>query len=226
MADKKNSMKIGIYGGAFNPIHIGHLRTAEDVYFMLSLDIVCFIPSGRPAFTKPRLVSAHHRHEMVRMAIDDNPHFSISDIETKGHGKSYSIDTVRKLNTKGTDLYFIIGIDAFIDLPGWKEPDSLMSLANIVVISRPGYSFSDISSSPYLKKVPKKIFSELDRGVKDLFSFNVSDEKKCFLCCVTGLNISASHIRDMLIKGRNTKYLLPDLVKSYIISHRLYLSST
>ncbi len=217
-------MKIGIYGGAFNPIHIGHLRTAEDIYEMLSLDKVCFIPAGKPAFSKPGLVSAHHRYEMARIATDDNPHFSISDIETKRRGKSYSVDTVRELSAKGSDLYFIIGIDAFIDLPGWKEPDSLVSQANLVVISRPGYSFSNISSSHYLKKIPKKIFSELDKGVKKVFSFNISDGKQCFLCRVTELNISASNIRDMLIDGRNAKYLLPDSVKSYIISHKLYMN--
>jgi nicotinate-nucleotide adenylyltransferase len=218
-------MKIGIFGGAFNPIHYGHLRSAEDVLERLSLDSICFIPSGTPAFSKPLMVSALHRYEMVRIAIEDNSRFSLSDIEVSRRGKSYSVDTLKKLGNKDRDMYFIIGIDAFIDLPGWKEPDTLVRLANLVVISRPGYSFSDIASSPYLKKVPRSIFREIDRGVTEVFSCEISPEKRCFLCRVTELNISASHIRSLLTAGMNVKYLLPDSVKSYIISHKLYAGS-
>jgi nicotinate-nucleotide adenylyltransferase len=196
-------MKIGIFGGAFNPIHYGHLRSAEDVLERLSLDSICFIPSGTPAFSKPRMVSALHRYEMVRIAIEDNSRFSLSDVEVSRGGRSYSVDTLKKLGDNDRDIYFIVGIDAFIDLPGWKEPDTLVKLANLVVISRPGYLFSDTVSSPYLKKVPRRVFREIDRGVTDIFSCEIS----------------------LLSAGMNVKYLLPDSVKSYIISHRLYTVS-
>jgi len=216
--------KIGIFGGAFNPIHYGHLRTAEDVADMLSLDRVLFIPSGKPAFRKHGLAEARHRYQMTKTAVDDNPLFAISGIEVKTRGRSYSADTVRKLKEEHDDynLYFIMGIDAFIDLPFWKEPESLIKLANIVVISRPGYSFAGLSSSPYLKKIPKKNLNELDKGVRKTFSFKMPYGQRCHLLNVTGLNISASRIRNLLMSGKDTKYLLPDSVKSYIISHKLY----
>jgi len=217
-------MKIGIFGGAFNPIHYGHLRTAEDVADMLSLDRVLFIPSGKPAFKKPGLAEARHRYQMTKAAIDDNPRFAISDIEVKTSGRSYSADTVRKLKEKHEDynLYFIMGIDAFADLPEWKEPESLIELANIVVISRPGYSFTELSSLPYLKRISKKILKELDKGTRKKFSFRMPAGQRCHLLRVTGLNISASRIRNTLMSGKSSKYLLPDSVKSYIISHNLY----
>jgi nicotinate-nucleotide adenylyltransferase len=217
-------MKIGIFGGAFNPIHYGHLRTAEDVADMLSLDRVLFISSGKPAFKKPGLADARHRYQMTKIAIDDNPIFAISDIEVKTRGKSYSADTVRKLKEKHKDynLYFIMGIDAFADLPDWKEPENLIKLANIVVISRPGYLFSDLSSSPYIKRISKKVLKDLDKDTRKKFSFKMPAGQRCHLLKVTGLNISASRIRNALMSGKNAKYLLPDSVKSYIISNKLY----
>lgn len=217
-------MKIGIFGGAFNPIHYGHLRTAEDAADMLSLDRVLFIPSGKPAFKKPGLADARHRYQMTKIAIDDNALFAISDIEIKTPGRSYSADTARKLKERHKDynLYFIMGIDAFADLPDWKEPESLITLANIVVISRPGYLFEDISASPYIKRISKKVLKELDKGARKKFSFKMPAGQRCHLLRVTGLNISASRIRNALMSGKNAKYLLPDSVKSYIISHKLY----
>ncbi|MEW6713952.1 MAG: nicotinate-nucleotide adenylyltransferase [Nitrospirota bacterium] len=216
--------KIGIFGGAFNPIHYGHLRTAEDVADMLALDRVLFIPSGKPAFKKPGLADARHRYQMTKRAIDDNPRFSISDIEVKTSGRSYSADTVMKLKEIHDDynIYFIMGIDAFADLPHWKDPDDLMRLANIVVISRPGYLFAGLSPSPYLKSISKRVLEDLDKGARKKYSFKMPAGQRCHLLKVTGLNISASRIRNTLMSGKNAKYLLPDSVKSYIISHRLY----
>jgi len=217
-------MKLGIYGGAFNPIHYGHLRTAEDVADELSLDKILFIPSGRPAFKKPQLAGASHRFRMVKLAVEENPLFSASDIEIKTRGKSFSSDTVKKLKKRYKDasLFFILGIDTFTDLPDWKEPDKLLEMSNIVVISRPGHSFSELSSSPYLKKIREKILNELDSGERKRFSLRMSTGQRCFLLRVTGLNISASLIRKLSVSGKSTKYLLPDSVKSYIISNKLF----
>ncbi len=217
-------MKIGIYGGAFNPIHYGHLRTAEEVFDLLYLDKIFFIPSGKTPFDKPDLEKTSHRYKMVKAAIKGNSHFEISDIEIKSQGKSYTLDTIKKLGDKYKDskLYFILGIDSFLDLPSWKQPNRLINLTNLVIISRPGYTFADLLSSPYLKDIPKKIFKKLDKGMSDKFSFNISKKQKGYLCKVTGLNISASHIRNLIMSGKNIKYLLPDSVKSYIISHKLY----
>ncbi len=217
-------MRIGIFGGTFNPVHYGHLRTAEEVFELFSLDRVIFMPSGITPFDKPDPVKPEHRYKMVKTAIEGNPHFKISNIELKASGKSYTVDTLRKLRDKykGSKLFFIIGIDAFLDLPGWKQPGRLINFTDLVVISRPGYTFMELSSSPYLKNVSGKVLKELDRGARKEFVFDISSRKKCHLCNVTGLNISASNIRSMMIEGGNINYLLPESVKSYIISNKLY----
>lgn len=217
-------MKIGIMGGAFNPIHCGHLRTAEEIFELLSLDTILFIPSGNPPFDKPDLEGAIHRYNMVKRAISDNPHFKISEIEMKRRGRSYSVDTLRKLRQefKEGEFFFIIGIDAFIDLPKWKEPDRLVNLTNIVITSRPGFKFTDLISSPYLKGMQRRVFKELDDNRRTESSYPISKDKSAFFFGVTKINISASYIRRLIKDGRSIKYLLPQVVESYIISHKLY----
>jgi len=220
-------MKIGIYGGTFNPIHYGHLRTAEEVFELLYLDKVLFMPSGRTPFDKPGLEKAEHRYEMVRRAIKGNRRFEVSDLEVRRRGRSYTVDTIKKLKKSYRDcqLYFILGIDAFIDLPGWKQPDILARLTSLVVISRPGYTFSGLASSPYLKGASQRILRALDRGKMNECSFGLSEKQKVYLCNVTGLNISASRIRNLVTSGKKIRYLLPDSVNSYIISNKLYKSN-
>ncbi len=221
------NMKIGIYGGTFNPVHYGHLRTAEEVAERLSLDKVLFIPAGKTPFNKPDLEKAGHRYKMVKAAINGNPHFNISGLEIKASGKSYTVDTLRKLRNRyrKSEFYFILGIDAFIDLPCWKHPGRLVELTNLVVISRPGYSFTELLSSPYLKGVPGKILRELDKRNREEVIIDISKNSKGILINVAGINISASHIRDLMKSGENINYLLPESVKSYIISHNLYINT-
>ncbi len=219
-------MKIGIFGGAFNPIHYGHLRSAEEVFEIFSLDKILFVPDGKPPFRKSELTEARHRYKMVNSALKDNPYFKTSGIEIKTQGKSYTVNTISRLKKKykNAEFFLILGIDAFLDLPEWKQPEKIIGLTNLIVISRPGYSFSELSSSPYLIiDVPVKVLKELDKGSKTKFSFSLREGKECFLCRVTGLNISASGIRDIIKTGKDVKYLLPDSVKSYIISHKLYI---
>jgi nicotinate-nucleotide adenylyltransferase len=217
-------MKIGIYGGTFNPVHYGHLRTAEEVHERLCLDKILFIPSGKTPFDKPNLARASERFEMVEKAIMGNRHFDISDIETKARGRSYSVDTIKKLHrmSEGAEFFFILGIDAFLDLQAWKEPQQLLDMTSLVVMSRPGYLFNDIVSSPFIKGITKRVLTDLERGDIMDYSFDISGTQKGYLTNVTGLNISASRIRSLVIKGESIRYLLPDSVKSYIISHNLY----
>ncbi len=217
-------MKIGIYGGTFNPVHYGHLRTAQEVFDTLQLDKILFIPAGKTPFNKPDLAGAHHRHEMVKRAIKGNRGFEVSDIEISRRGRSYTVDTIKKLNGlhRGCQLFFILGIDAFLDLPGWKDPDTLLDLAHVVVISRPGNTFADLSTSSYLQRVQKKTLRELDKGIIPMVSFDISGKQEGYFCNVTALDISASLIRRLLAAGGKVKYLLPDSVNSYIISNKLY----
>jgi nicotinate-nucleotide adenylyltransferase len=217
-------MKTGIFGGTFNPIHYGHLRAAEEVREMLSLDRILFIPSGKPAFKKPGLINARRRYEMTRIAIKNNQFFEISNIELQNSGTSYSVKTVDKLTSiyKNAEFFFILGIDTFLDLPKWKEPVRFMGLTNLVIILRPGLSFIDLSSSPYLVNVSRKKLIELDNGGKTGVSFSLKTGKKAFLCKIAEIHISASRIRNLVRAGKSIKYLLPDSVESYIISHKLY----
>lgn len=217
-------MRIGILGGTFNPIHYGHLRAAEEVQEMFALDKILFIPSGKPALKKSELISARHRYEMTKIALKKNPLFDISNIEIKTRATSYSVITLSRLTSeyKKSEFFFMLGVDAFLDLPKWKEPARLMEFTNLIIISRPGFSFIDLSASPYLANVSKKTLKELDKGIKTKVSFNPKTGKKTSLCKVTGLNISASRIRDLVRAGESIKYLLPDSVESYIISHTLY----
>jgi len=218
-------MRIGILGGTFNPIHYGHLRAAEEVQKMFSLNKVLFIPAGKPHFKKSGLISAHHRYKMAKIAIKSNQVFDISDIEIKTRGISYSVETITRLANKykNDELFFILGIDAFLDLPKWKQPLRLMELTNFIIISRPGFAFIDLHSSPYLVNLHKRTLRKIDRGTKTKFSINLGTGKKAFLCKVAELNISASRIRSLIKSGKSIKYLLPDSVESYIISHKLYV---
>ena len=216
--------KIGIYGGAFNPVHYGHLRTAEEVYETFSLGKVVFIPSGRTPFDKPDLARPRDRLEMITRAVKGNRHFSVSDIETKSRGKSYTIDTVKKLKKVYPDaeLSFILGIDAFLDLPYWKQPDGLMNLVSFIVISRPGYAFYELQASPYFKGVGTSELKKLDSRRSSELTVDTPSGRKVYLLNVTGFTISASGIRNRIRDGQSIKYLLPDSVKSYIISNTLY----
>ncbi len=220
-------MKIGILGGTFNPIHYGHLRPAEEILEMFKFDRFFFIPAGRPPFKQFRLTDARHRLAMVRAAIKDNPSFEICDIEMKSENISYSVNTVSRLASeyRNADLFFIIGIDAFLDLPKWKQPVKLLKSANCVIMSRPGCCFADLSSSPYLGNVRKKTLMEFDDGSGKKISLNLTTGRKAYLCKVTELDISASSIRSFVKKGKSIKYLLPESVESYIISHKLYRKS-
>jgi len=219
-------MKIGIYGGTFNPVHYGHLRTAHEVAEAMCLDRVIFVPAGETPFDKPDLVKGAHRYKMVKAAIAGNSRFKISAIETRARGKSYTVDTISSFcdKYKKSELYFILGVDAFLDMPLWKKPDRLAAISNIIVMSRPGYTFTDLSKSPYLKKVPLATLRSLDKGKLDAASFKISRNKNCSLVNVTALDIAASKIRELVREGKNTSYLLPESVKSYIISNTLYVS--
>lgn len=220
-------MKIGILGGTFNPVHYGHLRTAEEMREVFALDKFLFIPAGRPPIKKPRLADVRHNYEMTKIAVSGNPRFEISDIEIRTSGISYSVETMRKLTNKyrNTEFFFFIGIDVFLSLPKWKQPVKLMKLANLVVISRPGFCFADLSSSPYFANACKKILRRFDSGTRKKISFNFETGKKIFLCKATELDISSSCIRRLVRSGKNIKYLLPESLESYIISHRLYLKN-
>ena len=216
-------MKIGVFGGTFNPIHYGHLRSAEEIREMFGLDRIFFIPSGNPPLKRKDLAEAGHRLAMVRMAVRNNPFFEVLDVECVRPGKSYTVYTLEQLlkSYPDADLYFMLGIDAFLDISNWREPFKILALANLIILSRPGKNFSDLFNSPYLD-MKKKQLSSLDRGENVLYTHVLQSGKKALLTAVTPIGTSSTEIRKCVKKGFSIKYLLPAEVESYIISTSLY----
>ena len=217
------AQKLGVLGGTFNPIHFGHLAAAELVRDRLKLDRVLFIPSYLPPHKQEmEIPSATHRQEMVKLAIAGNPHFALSDIEVKREGRSYSIDTMEELERlyPGTEFYFITGIDSFSEIQTWKEWERLLSRCRFVVLSRPGYAFSDLTSISFMKPVEQELRA-LDRG--ELSSAMVKTEAfSVFLEQIPLFDISSTDIRRRVRERVSIKYLLPEIVETYILNHTLY----
>jgi nicotinate-nucleotide adenylyltransferase len=217
------TQRIGILGGTFNPIHYGHLAAAEEVRERLNLDRVLFIPSFHPPHKQEDDVpSAAHRMEMFRIATMQNAAFEPSDIEITRGGKSYTIDTIEtfKRTHPDAELYFITGVDSFLDIQTWNRWERLLSLCTFVVLSRPGYRFADLLKIDFLRPAETHVI-ELDRGQRvhveiHAGTFTVNLEM------IPLYDISSTDIRRRVKEGRSIKYLLPDAVETYIIKHKLY----
>jgi nicotinate-nucleotide adenylyltransferase len=218
-------MKLGLLGGSFNPVHDGHLAIARHTREALELDQILFIPTGHPPH-KPNggLAPAQDRYEMVRLAIAPDPAFAISDVEIRRPGKSYSIDTIRQLQQEygpHTQLFFLIGLDAFLDFPSWRDPRTLLELCSFVVLSRPGLSFRSLSTVSLLPPIPYPSLADLDAGRVFRIEAQIGGQR---LICLKQppCPISASDIRARIRQGLPVANLLPPLVESYILRHHLY----
>ena len=232
-SDSKNSalsthhsiLRLGLLGGSFNPVHNGHLAIARQTREALGLDQILFVPTSHPPH-KPNgsLAPAQDRYEMVRLAISSDPTFAISDVEINRPGKSYSIDTIRLLQqTYGaqTQLFFLIGLDAFLDFPSWREPRTLLQLCRFVVLSRPGLLFRSLSTVPLLPPIPVSSLMDLDADRISRIEAPLGTQG---LICLKlpPSPISASNIRSQISQGHPVANLLPPLVESYILQHHLY----
>lgn len=219
-------IRLGIFGGSFNPIHNGHLAVARQAHEILKLDRTLFIPTGDPPHKQDgALAPAHHRYEMVRLAIAGTPAFDLSNIEIARQGKSYSIDTVRELQRQygpATDLFFLIGLDAFLDLPSWREPDALLAACSFVVISRPGQSFKALATLPFLRDITPEQLASLDTGALDRLDLPLSSGQTIICLPLPPSPISASDIRQRIQRGAMLANLLPPSVESYILHKQLY----
>lgn len=190
----RSENKIGILGGSFDPVHIGHLVLAEYALTEYKLDKVLFIPNRIPNLKQPPQATAHHRYRMVKLAIQDNPTFEVSDIEIKRKGVSYTYDTViaLKKKLKNAKLFFIIGSDAYNSLPKWKNFKKLIAEIEFIVAIRPDSK---------IKKIPQVKFQVLS---------------------IPKIAISSSYIRERVEKGMSIRYLVPDGVWQYICEYKLY----
>lgn len=196
--------RIGIMGGTFNPIHYGHLVAAEWSREALDLSRVFFIPSAQPPHKDAAgIVSAEHRLQMVKLALTDHAQFEALDIELQRSGPSYTVDTLEELSRRliNSELYFIMGMDAFLDLPDWKDPARIAAISRLVVVTRPGYGFQLDAAYDTILSRPHRQLIQLE---------------------IPGLHISASDIRHRIASSRTVRYLLPADVEAYIYHHQLY----
>jgi nicotinate-nucleotide adenylyltransferase len=210
--------KIGLFGGTFNPIHLGHLRGAEEIRELCGLDEVIFIPAASPPHKSPtHIVESRHRLEMVRLATQGNPHFSASAVELERPGKSFSIDTLRYFRERSEDaFFFILGRDAFLEIETWKDYQSLFSLSHFIVMIGGGMGGASLSD-----QLPKVLVPSFRDAPESQSWIHRSGHTLRFQE-IHFLDISSTRIRELLGKGRSAKYLVEAGVEGYIEQNGLY----
>ncbi len=200
-------MNIGVMGGTFDPVHLGHLAVAEEARVRLNMAEILFVPAGQPWLKADTCISpAEHRIQMLRLAIADKAYFKLSTVEIERAGPSYAADTVAGLKGQldaGDELFFILGWDSLTELPQWREPRRLVEMCPLVVAPRPGYS------SPDLKKLEDTIPGLSQRVL-------ILDKPQ--------IEISASEIRERVARGLSVRHLVPEPVNRYIKEHKLYVT--
>lgn len=197
-------MRIGIFGGTFDPVHLAHLRAAEEVAEALRLERVIFVPAGQPPHRLRPLASPAHRLAMVRLAVAGNPRFEVSDLEIRRRGKSFTLDTLEELARRrpADERFLLLGMDQFLQLPSWHEPVRVLQLCKLAVFARPGVTAAEAPAlGPRGRSVSRRHFS---------------------LVRVSALDISATDIRQRAARGLSLRYLVPDAVADYIRKYKLY----
>ena len=223
-------MRIGIMGGTFDPIHLGHLRAAEEIYWAFGMDRIIFVPAARPPHKEEAVVaSALHRYEMVSLATVFTPYFTVSPIELHREGKSYSVETVRefqKMTGPDTRLYFVVGVDAFLEMSAWRDAEELLRLTRVIVTARPGWRLDEVESllTPEQRRLlGQPSFRYLKVGEIDVAQVEKSPApRQVLLVEVVSLDIASREIRQLVEAGRSIRHLVPDTVAAYMAKNRLY----
>jgi nicotinate-nucleotide adenylyltransferase len=209
-------MATGIFGGTFDPIHIGHLRVAEEIREIFSLEKIYFVPGGIPPHKRRRKITvAEERVRMVKAALKGNRFFQISEIETKRSGPSYTIDTLKAFKKRFDEVYFIIGIDAFSQIDTWHLYRELFYHTNFIVMTRPSGKQQAI-----LEMLPTDVRKEI-RKSNDAMCAHRSG-RKIYLHDITQIDISSTKIKELLKKHRSIRYLVPASVEKIITERGLY----
>jgi nicotinate-nucleotide adenylyltransferase len=195
-------LRLGVLGGTFDPVHVGHLLLAEEAREQLGLERVLFVPAGQPwRKAGKRISKAADRLAMLRLAAEDNPAFEVSDLEVSRLGPSYTGETLASIRAehKDAEIFFIMGEDALADLPNWRDPDRIVELAMLAVARRPSDSPED----------------------RDLELMAIAPGREVWLS-MPRIDISSSEIRERVQKGRSIRYRVPDAVEAYMREHKLY----
>ncbi|MFH1243403.1 MAG: nicotinate-nucleotide adenylyltransferase [Pseudomonadota bacterium] len=212
-------MRLGILGGTFDPIHLGHLRAAEEIGQGLNIKKVYLIPSASPPHRiRGPIASFHHRFKMAQMAVGDSSRLEVLDMENRRPGLSYSIETLREFRTlfsPKAEIFFILGTDAFLEIKTWKDYQNLFDYAHFVIIQRAGFQPEGLeallqglgvdarkSDQPHICTVPSG--------------------NQIMLMKPTLMDISSTRIRETVAQGRSIRFLVPESVRVYIMKNRLY----
>lgn len=205
-ANKAGGLNIGLMGGTFDPIHMGHLVTAEEARQQFDLDYVIFVPTGIPPHKDEMAVSLpEHRYLMATLAVMSNPSFFVSRFEIDMEGPTYTIDTVRHFacgKPPNPEIFFITGADAILEIFTWKDYEELLNFCTFIAVSRPGYSL-------------ERFHESLDRSCPEM-------KHKVHLLEIPALAVSSTFIRERVALGKTIKYLTPEPVEQYIRKHGLY----
>lgn len=195
--------RVGIFGGTFDPIHLGHLAAAAGAAHLAALDRVVFMPNRQSPLKLERpLTPPEQRAAMVRLAIAGNPRFGLSELELEREGPSYTIDTVRKLLDRHADwqLSWIVGMDSLEEIPGWRDYETLLTLVDFLVVTRPGYHY-------------EQAVADLPAGLR---------MERVRVLEIPGVDVSATRLRELAAAGYPLRYLVPDPVAEYIAAQKLY----
>jgi nicotinate-nucleotide adenylyltransferase len=221
-------MRFGLFGGTFNPVHLGHLRAAIEVKEGFELDKILLIPAALPPHKTPgEVVDASDRLQMLNLAVEDTAGFIVSDVELKRSGPSYTIDTVnhfKRVLPDKSEIYLIMGLDAFLEIDSWKSYQALLMQIPIIVINRP-------SSDNCMSSVGWELMNDyLKTGISGNYKFSelqssyLADGKQpIHVFEVTALDISSTRIRSLIKEGRSIGYLVPRKAAKFINSRGLYL---
>ncbi len=212
------ALRLGILGGTFDPIHLGHLRTAEEIREKLALKKIYLIPSASPPHkTSAPVSSFEHRMAMTRLGAAESPGLAAVDLESKRPGLSYSIETLRELHgaLPSPELFFILGTDAFFEIKTWKEYEQLFHYAHFVIIERPGFECSGL----------RGLLNELDAEPSkngDGDCFIMPSGKTIRITTTTLMDISSTGVRKKVMEGKSIRFLVPHSVRKYIEKEKLY----
>ena len=215
--------RIGIYGGTFNPIHVGHLRAAEEMAEALALERVLFVPSGTPPHKADEpddaIAAADLRLAWTRLATADNPRFAVSDLEVARGGASYLVDTLTTLRAElgRSELVFLIGSDAFAEMGAWRAPRRLFELAHYAVMVRPPQAAGSLAD--WLPEVAR---GDVEIAADGRSARHRSAGTWLRLFEISGFAVSSSEVRQRLQEGRSVRYLLPEPVRQAVLASGAY----